>query len=730
MLNISEYLKNIYKNDNLPSTGELAYKELILKFFDGTNTLTVTNNQIVSDSFMLSESLCSTTDLTFGGCEASQLKVTIADVETDLKGMTLTVVQRVNNTYEIPLGVFVIESAKKQADKRFKDVVAYDYCKKLDVDVAAWYNALTWPMTIKSFRLSLFNHLGIGYEDQTLPNDNVSIQKTISPEKLVARDVAKRIGEINGYFGHMSRVGKFKYIGLSALGLYPSETLYPSEDLFPSENNEFLGTAGYKNSEYEEYYVKPIDKLIIRQDDGDVGVSIGSGGNAYIVEDNFICYGMNATQLTNIANAMFLVIKNKYYRPHTTNLIGLPYMEVGDAVSIVTNNDAIETFIFNRTLTGIQALSDEYTATGNETRQVDNSLTSKVTQLKSQTLRIKKDVDGLEIEVNGADGLSTKVKQNANAITAEAKRAIDQEVELAATLSIQAGQISQKVSKGNIIAEINLTPEQVKIIGSKIALEGLVTANNAFKIGLNGVALATTFFVDELKPNNGTKIDATSLNCMELKVQGEQVMSFTGLSNVFSVIGHKHDSDYPSKLHWHRSDTDVMAIRDTPTSTGNYDAIRFVDGDGGNRAATTNFVVSKISGTSDERLKDDIQPLQAMIDKYMKIEPISFKYKDGTTGKMGTCFGVKAQQVKELFPMYKYDVVTKNNSDLNDKERELCPDGMHEVNYNNLHVLTIPVVQDHELRLRIQEETINEQNDKIEKLESMVKELLERGKNE
>ena len=62
MLNISEELRNIYKNDSLPYTSELSYKELILTFSDGNNKFIVTNNQLVNDSFSLTESLCSTTD--------------------------------------------------------------------------------------------------------------------------------------------------------------------------------------------------------------------------------------------------------------------------------------------------------------------------------------------------------------------------------------------------------------------------------------------------------------------------------------------------------------------------------------------------------------------------------------------------------------------------------------------------------------------------------------------
>ena len=52
------------------------------------------------------------------------------------------------------------------------------------------------------------------------------------------------------------------------------------------------------------------------------------------------------------------MIKNKYYRPHNMIVTGLPYLEVGDSILINTRDDVIESFIFTRTLSGIQALKD------------------------------------------------------------------------------------------------------------------------------------------------------------------------------------------------------------------------------------------------------------------------------------------------------------------------------------------------------------------------------------
>lgn len=459
MLNIDENLKTIYKNDVIPLASELSHKTLTLYFPD--LDLTITNDKIVSESFSLTESICSTEDLTLGSCEAAQLKITVADLIQDLSGYEFVVTQTVNDTYTMPLGTYKVESCKKQNDRWFREIIAYDSMKKTDVDVSEWYNGLTFPISVKDMRESLLIYLGIVYESQDLTNDDVMLEKTIEPSYLLGRDVLKCLCELTGGFGHITRENKFKVVQLSGMGLYPSETLYPAEDLFPAESGEFL-TAGYKNIDYEEYIVDAITGIQIRQDDEDEGVVVGSGDNTYTITGNFLLYGKSAEELETIAHNILLQVANKFYRPHTTQLIGLPYMEVGDTITIITSNDAIETFIFQRTLTGIQALQDEYTATGSQKRTNKASLSTQVEQLKGKTLRIQKDVEGVMLSVS------------------------DIERNVSSQLSAMADEIDLKVSKNGVISAINVSPEAVKIQAAHIALEGLVTVNGNTKINTNG----------------------------------------------------------------------------------------------------------------------------------------------------------------------------------------------------------------------------------------------------
>lgn len=410
MLEIADELNLIYKNDAIPLSDSTADKQMF--FYFPALDLTITNNQIKGESFQLTESICSEEDLTFGGCESAQMKVIVADIEQELKGQLVIVTQVVNGIYTMPFGSYVVESANRQSDRRFKDVVAYDRIKdKLgeSVDVSDWYKkyfSSTNSVTLKKFRIDFFSYVGLEIEEQELPNDSMIITKTIEPSVLKARDLARAIGEINGRFGHMTREDNFKYIGLDGFGLYPSDTLFPSEDLYPSDTGTVMGVGGYKSIVYEDYKVKPIDKLVIRSEEGDVGQSVGTGTNAYILQGNFLVYGKTSDELSVIANNIFKEIKGVEYRPHTTVMMGLPYLEVGDTISTVTTDDVIETFVFHRVLTGVQALTDTITATGSETRSQEINQNTQIIELENKALRISKSVDALSVELTDtAEGL-------------------------------------------------------------------------------------------------------------------------------------------------------------------------------------------------------------------------------------------------------------------------------------------------------------------------------------
>lgn len=500
MLNIPEVLKNTYRNDMFPFMDEPTPKDLVI-YFPALN-LTIETEQIVDDSFELNESLCSEEDLVFGSCEASKIKFTVADVEQDLKGQWFTIEHVIDGFDPVPLGVYKVDSCVKQDNLRFKDITAYDKLKDTDVNVADWYNDL-FPTgdetyTLKQFRESLLTHLGIEYEDETLPNDDMIVEKTIEPTQISGREILRRCVELNGAFGHIGREGKFRHIILQpSYGLYPAETLYPAEDLYPvAENDTSVAhesiiddtVSRYRSVIFEEYTVKEIDKLIIRSEEDDIGTITGTGSNAYVIQGNFLVFGKSASELEQIARNAFGNMAKRPYRPYEADSIGLPYVEVGDTLEFALDNP-VTGYVLQRTLTGIQALQDKYIAEGNEEREQNFGINNEIIQLQGKLTRIKKDVEGVSVEVEDlAEETSSKFEQTYNKLHQEVT---DTKNELSGQIDVLAGQVILKVdASGNIAAvELDADPSEgtsIKLKADNIELEGLVTANGYFKILSDG----------------------------------------------------------------------------------------------------------------------------------------------------------------------------------------------------------------------------------------------------
>lgn len=310
--------------------------------------------------------------------------------------------------------------------------------------------------TLKKLRESLLNHLNISFIEQNLINDDITIERTFDASdtgEIIGTDILKYICELNAGFGKINRDGKFEVIQLTSAGLYPEETLYPSEDLYPEESNyELLSAeeneANYISVAYEEYETEAITGVIVKSNSDNVGQVVGTKDNAYILTGNPLVYNKTSEDLTKIGQNIFAKIKGITYRPNTTTLEGLPYLETGDYYILTKNNDDVSSPVFTRTLTGIQALKDTFESKGNKLRVNEDSQTSEIMTLQSKTMKIQKGIDGLLIEVTDLDeNTSSRFEQTASKIEAEVKRASNAEGELTGRLTITADAVTQEVTR-------------------------------------------------------------------------------------------------------------------------------------------------------------------------------------------------------------------------------------------------------------------------------------------
>lgn len=508
--------------------------DIQLEIISDDGKIHITNTEFHEDEFELTESLCSQSELTFGAIEAGSVKFKVSNIFLPMKGKWLTARMTIGGHTDQPLliGRFKGYSDTPTADRKYRDVVAYDALYDIiNADVAAWYNTVFPsheekqtdkdgktttvtvydPVTMKKFRNSFFKHFGIEQADIALINDNMSIEKTVAVtassetssateksstigESMSGKEVLSCICEINGCMGHMGRDGKFHYIYLeqNIQGLYPRNDLYPADDLFPRDpKSNRIGKDLYITAEYEDFLVKTINKLQIREQKNDIGVIVGTGDNAYVIEDNFLVYGKGTKELKGIAKNILSKIRGIVYRPFTADCKGNPCLEVGDAVRLPTRYELIESYILKRTLKGIQALRDDLEADGEEYRTNGaNGIQKSILKLKGKSNVLERTIEKTQSTIENkeeqlisritqtateirtevkitTDGLSSRITQNASSITAEVKRAQGQEVELAAAIKINEDKITAEVTRaseaeGVLSGKIEVTATKIR----------------------------------------------------------------------------------------------------------------------------------------------------------------------------------------------------------------------------------------------------------------------------
>lgn len=378
-------------------------KQLIITTDDGS--VTITNTELHQESFELTESLCSESELTFGACEAAVVKFTISNVFTSLKDKWITVKMVLNGNSSNPFifGHYKVASDKPTADRTKREIEAYDALYDvINADVVGWYNEILpnteTYVTLKQFRDSFFSHFGITQKDITLANDDMTTSRTVDADELSGSQVLNAICEINGCLGRVGRTGQFEFTYLES-----------ASPITISKNH-------YISADYQDYMVSQIDKLQIRQDEDDIGSIVGTGSNTYVIENNFLVYGKDAAQLKAIATNIFNRIKGIKYRPAEISSAGNPCIEVGDAIKLSTKYAELTTYVLERSLKGVQALTDSFTAQGERIRTTQiNSSNKSITQLKGRVNRLTRNVDQNKAEIlNVEEGLKNEITQTAS----------------------------------------------------------------------------------------------------------------------------------------------------------------------------------------------------------------------------------------------------------------------------------------------------------------------------
>lgn len=572
-----------------------------LKIATDDEMFVATNEDINWENFELTESLCSDSELRFGSCEPSTVKFQIRNAFIPLSGKWITITETLDGNTDTPFqhGKYKVFSDVLTADKEYRDIVAYDAMYDiLNEDVSEWYNTILpnkdSTVTMKQFRESFIRYFGL---TEVLPkdglvNDNMVVERTIEPEQISGKDVITAICEINGCFGHIRRDGKFHYIYLpqDIQGLYPADFLYPDHvpeqwdylsqaetgHLYPQDpKGTRMGTGGYIECQYEDYVVRTINKLQIRQEENDIGTTFpktepNDKDNSYIIQYNFLVYGKSTEELDIIAESIYEKIRGIVYRPFSADCVGNPCFEVGDPLRLMTKYRIVESYILTRTLKGIQNLSDNYSSKGLERRSQNvNSVQKSIIQLKGKANILTRTIEETRLEMYDIEeGLNAKITVTAKELQTELKNTKEG---LESTISQTASEIRTEVAQtdAELSTRIEQTIKNIKLsvengdtsagITISVENENGSTSKKTGKIEMKGLVSFTNLQNDGETTINGGNIktgiiSADRIDATNLKVNGANITGTLNANKInagtlsFERIA-KYDSETPNYQH-------------------------------------------------------------------------------------------------------------------------------------------------------------------------------------
>lgn len=462
----------------------------------GTNQK-IDNSMLEIGTFALEESLCSESELKFGACEANCLKFTARNTAGNIIGKTISIEETIDgdNKNPMPYGVFKVASDVPTAGRTKRQITAYDAMYDIiNTDVKSWYAGLSFPMTLKQFRDSFFAHLGIAQVETSLVNDSMTVNKTIvatqtddssavtEESAISGKTVVTAICEINGCFGNINRNGKFEYVFLKAItsALYPAEDLFPSDNLFPSDANTESMTGHYITFDYEDFQSRAITQLEIKTSEDNAGAIVGTSGNNYSITGNFLVSDKTGAELEQIANNLLPIMKQAVYTPiKSCTCVGNPCLTLGEPIRFNTTREIVETYLLQRTLTGVQSKRDSISAQGTQTHSAKvNSIRDTIESVERRTGKLERNADHLLSTYEDLEQqTSSKFEQTAKSISAEVNRAQKAEGELDASLELKLG----RDENDQVISMINASADQIMLRGNRLIIE-----SNNFQLDGNG----------------------------------------------------------------------------------------------------------------------------------------------------------------------------------------------------------------------------------------------------
>ena len=314
------------------------------------------------------------------------------------------------------VGVFYAEKPTRTKRNSYK-VTAYDTMSKLDVDFSGWLHAnqAQFPKTIWQLVQLACQRAGVTLASNSLPiNGSYSVQAFYADD-LTCRQIISWAAEAAGCYAHMNADGKLQFLTYTD----KRSTVKITPD---GASNS---TAYYADSlSYEDYTVKAIEKVQIRQSDSDVGViypDSTTATNTYAVQGNLLLTTGTEANLKSVVQNLYNVLKNVTYTPCKVSVPSSSGLACGQIVHVKdARGREFDTYLMSATISSGKASFESVGSASRESSSAVNSQSYK--NLTGKMLEIKTSVDGLEVKASDLTGKYTDLKATVDGLSSEVKK--------------------------------------------------------------------------------------------------------------------------------------------------------------------------------------------------------------------------------------------------------------------------------------------------------------------
>lgn len=314
------------------------------------------------------------------------------------------------------VGVFYAEKPTRTKRNSYK-VTAYNTMSKLDADFSGWLraNQAQFPKTIWQLVQLACQRAGVTLASSSLPiNGSYSVQAFYADD-LTCRQIISWAAEAAGCYAHMNADGELEFLTYSD----KRSTAKITPDGASSS------TAYYADSlSYEDYTVKAIEKVQIRQSDSDVGViypDSTTATNTYAVQGNLLLTTGTEANLKTVAQNLYNVLKSVTYTPCKVAVPSSSGLACGQIVHVKdARGREFDTYLMSATISSGKASFECVGSASRESSSAVNSQSYK--NLTGKMLEIKTSVDGLEVKASDLTGKYTNLKATVDGLSAEVKK--------------------------------------------------------------------------------------------------------------------------------------------------------------------------------------------------------------------------------------------------------------------------------------------------------------------